>query len=98
MEALAFARIRYGLPRGDSDRSLNRRLLTGGLDTVLGKRDRPGFLERALGLLARYTDTNLNPVQLYRLAHTVLEVNPTLVKVCVLNGGTAGGYSEAPSA
>jgi LCP family protein required for cell wall assembly len=95
-EALAFSRIRYGLPRGDFDRSMDQgQLLKGGLSTVLGKLDRPGFLERALGLMARYTDTNLGPVELYRLAHTVTQVNPAKVRVCVLTGGT--GYAGAAS-
>ena len=96
VEALAFSRIRYGLPRGDFDRSMNQgQLLKGGLATVLGKLDRPGFLERALGLFARHSETNLGPVELYRLAHTVLAVNPKHVRVCVLDGGTgyAGGAS-----
>jgi LCP family protein required for cell wall assembly len=86
-EALKFARIRYGLPRGDFDRSYDQgQLLKGGLATVLGKLGRPGFFERAMSHFARYTDTNLNPVQLYRLGRTVLEVNPARVRVCVLDG------------
>ena len=96
VEALAFARVRHGLPRGDFDRSMDQgQLLKGGLATILGKLDRPGFFERALGLLATNTDTNLNPVELYRLGRTVLEVNPNKVTVCVLNGGT--GYVGAAS-
>ncbi|MGH3508254.1 MAG: LCP family protein [Nocardioidaceae bacterium] len=95
-EALAFSRIRYGLPRGDFDRSMDQgQLLKGGLATALSKIQRPGFLERALGLMARYTDTNVNPVELYRLAHTVLAVNPGKVRVCVLPGGT--GYAGSAS-
>lgn len=86
-EALKFARIRYGLPRGDFDRSYDQgQLLKGGLATVLGKLGRPGFFERAMSHFARYTDTNLNPVELYRLGRTVLEVNPARVRVCVLDG------------
>ncbi len=88
-EALAFARIRHGLPAGDFDRSYDQgQLLRGGLGTVLTKLGRPGFLERALGLFAKYTDTNVGPVELYRLAHTVLQVDPKLTQVCVLTGGT----------
>jgi LCP family protein required for cell wall assembly len=95
-EALAFSRIRHGLPRGDFDRSMDQgQLLKGGLSTVLGKLDRPGFLERALGFMARYTDTNVGPVELYRLARTVTEVNPKNVRVCVLTGGT--GYAGTAS-
>lgn len=95
-EALAFARIRYGLPRGDFDRSMNQgQLLKGGLATIADKLGRRGFLERSLELFARYTDTNLGPVELYRLSRTVLEVNPALVRVCVLTGSI--GYAGAAS-
>lgn len=95
-EALAFSRIRYGLPRGDFDRSMDQgQLLKGGLATVLGKIERRGFLERALGLMARYADTNVGPVELYRLAHTVLAVDPKKVRVCVVPGGT--GYAGSAS-
>lgn len=96
VEALAFARIRHGLPGGDFDRSMDQgQLLKGGLGTIVSKLDRPGFFERALELLAQNTDTNVNPVDLYRLARTVLEVDPDRVKVCVLQGGT--GYVGASS-
>jgi polyisoprenyl-teichoic acid--peptidoglycan teichoic acid transferase len=94
VEALKFARIRHGIPGGDFDRSMDQgQLLKGGLATLKGKMDRPGFFERALGLLARYTDTNVNPVDMYRLGRDVLEVNATNVQTCVLEGGTgtAGG-------
>lgn len=96
LQALAFARIRHGLPRGDFDRSMDQgQLLKGGLRTITSKQDRAGFLERALGYFARYTDTNIGPAELYQLAHSVLEINPALVRVCVISGGTgtAGGAS-----
>ena len=96
LEALAFARIRHGLPRGDFDRSLDQgQLLKGGLRTIAGKQGRIGFLERALGYFARYTDTNIGPAELYQLAYAVLEINPALVQVCVISGstGTAGAAS-----
>jgi polyisoprenyl-teichoic acid--peptidoglycan teichoic acid transferase len=89
VEALKFARIRHGIPGGDFDRSMDQgQLLKGGLATIKGKLDRAGFFERALGLLAHYTDTNVNPVDMYRLGRDVLEVNPTKVQTCVLEGGT----------
>ena len=95
-DALAFARIRHGLPGGDFDRSRDQgELLKGGLGSVLDKLGRPGFFERALSLLARYTDTNLGPVDLYRLGRTVLEADPHKVRVCVLGGGL--GYVGAAS-
>lgn len=87
VEALAFARIRHGLPAGDFDRSMDQgQLLKGGLATVTTKLARPGFFERALGLLARYTDTDLGPVELYRLGRTVLQIDPDRVQVCVVPG------------
>jgi polyisoprenyl-teichoic acid--peptidoglycan teichoic acid transferase len=96
VEALKFARIRHGIPGGDFDRSMDQgQLIKGGLATIKGKVDQPGFFERALGLLARYTDTNVNPVDMYRLGRDVLEVNPTKVQTCVLEGGT--GYVGAES-
>jgi LCP family protein required for cell wall assembly len=96
VEALKFARIRHGIPGGDFDRSMDQgELLKGGLATLKAKMDRPGFFERALGLLAKYTDTNVNPVDMYRLGRDVLEVNPTKVQTCVLEGGT--GYVGAES-
>jgi LCP family protein required for cell wall assembly len=96
VEALAFARVRHGLPRGDFDRSMDQgQLLKGGLATIKGKLGRPGFFERALGLLAKNTDTNLNPVDLYRLGRDVLEVNATKVRTCVLTGGL--GYAGEQS-
>lgn len=96
VEALKFARIRHGIPGGDFDRSMDQgQLLKGGLATIKGRIDRPGYFERALGLLARYTDTNVNPVDMYRLGRDVLEVNPTKVQTCVLEGST--GYAGAES-
>jgi LCP family protein required for cell wall assembly len=95
-EALDFARIRHGIPGGDFDRSMDQgQLLKGGLATIRAKLERPGFFERALGFLAHNTDTNLSPVDMYRLGRDVLEVNAALVKTCVLAGGTgtAGGQS-----
>ncbi|CAA9372228.1 MAG: Cell envelope-associated transcriptional attenuator LytR-CpsA-Psr, subfamily A1 (as in PMID19099556) [uncultured Nocardioidaceae bacterium] len=96
VEALAFARIRYGLPRGDFDRSMNQGLLLrGALATIVDRQGRLGFVERAIGYFARYTDTNVGPAELYQLARTVLEVDPARVSVCVLEGrtGVAGGAS-----
>ena len=95
-EALAFARIRHGLPGGDFDRSMDQgQLLKGGLATVRGKMDQPGFYEKAISRMAKYTDTNLSPVELYRLGRTVTEVNPAKVRGCVLIGGfgSAGAAS-----
>jgi len=96
VEALAFARTRYGLPRGDFDRSMNQgQLLKGGLATIADRLGRPGFMERALQVFGRHTDTNIGPVELYRLARAVAEVNPALVRVCVATGSI--GYAGSAS-
>jgi LCP family protein required for cell wall assembly len=96
VEALAFARTRYGLPRGDFDRSMNQgQLLKGGVATIAEKLGRPGFMERALEVFGRHTDTNVGPVELYRLARAVAEVNPALVRVCVAAGSI--GYAGSAS-
>lgn len=95
-QALAFSRIRHGLPRGDFDRSMDQgELLKGGLATVRRRSVLAGYVEHALGVFAQSTDTNLGPVDLYRLARTVLEVNPKLVRGCVLTGGL--GFAGAAS-
>jgi LCP family protein required for cell wall assembly len=88
VEALAFSRVRHGLPGGDFDRSMDQgQLLKGGLATMKAKLDKPGFYEKALSLMARWTDTNLGPVELYRLGRTVTEVDPSKVRGCVIIGG-----------
>jgi LCP family protein required for cell wall assembly len=92
VEALKFARIRHGIPGGDFDRSMDQgQLLKGGLATLEAKVDHPGFFEHAVGLVAKYTDTNVNPIDMYRLGRDFLEVNPTKVQTCVLEGGV--GYA-----
>ena len=83
-------------PLGDFQRSFDQgQLLKGGLSTIKSKVSTPGFYEHALGLLAQWTDTNMSPVEMYRLGRDVLEVNPTKVQTCVLQGGTRhGGRGE----
>lgn len=95
-EALQFSRIRYGLPDGDFDRSMNQgELLKGGLATMQAKALKPGGFEDSLAVMAKYTDTNLDPIELYRLGRTVLEANAKKVTVCVIPGsiGMAGAAS-----
>ncbi len=95
-EALAFARTRHGLPRGDFSRQYDQgQLLRGALATIRSRQNKVGTVEHAVSVLANNTRTDLNPVQLYRLARTVLEVNPDKVRTCVVNGsvGWAGPAS-----
>ncbi|WP_238993531.1 LCP family protein [Nocardioides caldifontis] len=95
-EALFFSRARYALPRGDFDRSANQQaLLRGTLATVRSRLDRPGFFERGVLSVLRNTNTDLSPVELYRLARAVTKVRPDRLRGCVIGGsfGTAGGAS-----
>jgi LCP family protein required for cell wall assembly len=96
VESLVFVRQRYALPDGDFDRSLNQgRFLTGGLRTVRGLAARHGQLERILAAFLLHTDIDVGPVELYRLAHAVLQVHPSSVTACVVRGsiGMAGSAS-----
>lgn len=96
LEALAFARIRKGLPRGDFSRSLNQAtLLRAGLRQMRHRVGLPGKFEAAIYSFLRNVDTNVPPGELYRLGRAVLAVNPAHVRACVLSGtiGYAGTAS-----
>jgi LCP family protein required for cell wall assembly len=96
-EALFFSRARHFLPRGDFDRSANQQeLLRAILRKVSAQHAQPGFMERAVLSATRHLDTNLSPVELYRLAHSAAQVDPRRFRSCVLDGTlgtTAGGAS-----
>ncbi len=95
-EALAFSRIRYGLPGGDFDRSLNQgRVLKAGLERARALGDRPGRFEQMVVWAIARMQTNLSPAEMYRLGRLVLTIRPNRVRNCVIRGGTgsAGGAS-----
>jgi polyisoprenyl-teichoic acid--peptidoglycan teichoic acid transferase len=95
-ETLAFSRIRYGLPRGDFDRSLNQgRVLKAGLHRARQVADVPGRFEALVFAAIPRMETNMRPSELYRLGRVVLGVEPAKVRNCVAAGGTgsAGGAS-----
>lgn len=88
-QALIFARIRHGLPRGDFDRSANQqRTLVGILNEVRSKADKPGFMERAMLSAVRNMDTNLPPSELFVLGQALTQIQPAKFKGCVIRGGT----------
>jgi polyisoprenyl-teichoic acid--peptidoglycan teichoic acid transferase len=96
LEALVFVRERKQLPGGDFDRSYNQgRFLIDGLRRALSVARNPGGLERILYSFATQTDVDVGPVELYRLARAVLEIEPSKVEQCVIRGSTgyAGGAS-----
>jgi LCP family protein required for cell wall assembly len=95
-EALAFSRIRHGLPGGDFDRSRNQgRVLMAGLRQARQVSDAPGRYEALMFAAMTRMDTNMRPTELYRLGRVVLQTEPSKVDNCVASGGTgsAGGAS-----
>ena len=96
LEALFFGRARHHLPRGDFDRSANQQeLLRGILRQVRSRADRPGFMERSVFAVLRHLETDLPPVELYRLAHAAATVQPSRLQGCVVRGsyGVVGSAS-----
>jgi LCP family protein required for cell wall assembly len=95
-ESLALVRERYDLPDGDFDRSQNQaRFLVDGLRAARVATRRHGQLERLLAAFLQHTDIDVGPVELYRLAHAVLAVDPAKVSVCVVRGSV--GFAGAAS-
>jgi anionic cell wall polymer biosynthesis LytR-Cps2A-Psr (LCP) family protein len=95
-QALIFGRIRKSLPDGDFDRSGNQQdLMEGILRKVRARQAEPGFMERGVLAVAKNMDTDLSPVQLFRLAQAVTVVDPGRLRGCVIDGST--GYAGAAS-
>jgi LCP family protein required for cell wall assembly len=86
-EALAYARSRRAFGAGDLVRSANQqRAMLGILRSLTAHEDEAGFMERGtLAALAGF-DTDLSPVELYRLAQAATQVRPDRVTTCVLSG------------
>jgi LCP family protein required for cell wall assembly len=86
-DAMAFSRIRKGLPDGDFDRSANQqRTLRGIHARVRAMADRPGFIERGVMTVLRHTHTNAGPGELYEIAQAMAQVKPGLITTCVIRG------------
>lgn len=95
-DAMAFARIRYNLIRGDFDRSANQaRVLRGIYAKVRSRADRPGFIERGVLSVIQHLHTDLAPTELFRLAQAMAQVDPNKITQCVVQGsiGNVGGAS-----
>lgn len=95
-DAMAFSRIRHNLIRGDFDRSANQqRVLRGIQQKVHDNADVPGFLEKGVLSVMDNLYTDLSPVELWRLAQAVAQVDPQKVTTCVVQGGigSIGGAS-----
>ncbi len=94
--AMAFARIRHNLIRGDFDRSANQqRVLRGIQAKIRSKADKPGFIEKGVMSAMAHMRTNLPPSELFRLAQVVAQVDPSKISTCVVQGGIGniGGAS-----
>ena len=86
-EALAFARARVPLPRSDFDRIANQHsLMKGILRSLRGGEDTEGFIERGSLSALRGLDTDLSPVDLYRLAQAVTTFTVAQVTTCAIIG------------
>ncbi len=94
--AMAFARIRYGLPGGDFDRSANQQRVLRGIQARIAERaDQPGFIESGVLTVIKHMHTDLGPGALFRIAQAVAQVDPKKITGCVVTGGFAnvGGAS-----
>ena len=96
MLAVNFGRMRHYLPRGDFDRSAHQgELIKAIARKVKEKQDRPGFFENGMLAAVQELQTDLSPIELYRLAQAAAEVQPGKITDCVLRGGigSIGGAS-----
>lgn len=93
-DAMAFSRVRYGLPAGDFDRSANQqRVLRGIQARIRAKADQRGFIEAGvLAAMSGMSTDGVSPGELFRLARAVAAVRPGKITTCVVQGsiGTAG--------
>ena len=97
-EALAFARARVALPRSDFDRIANQHsLMKGILRALRGGEDTEGFIERGSLSALRGLDTDLSPVELYRLAQAVTTFRVSQVTTCAILGADAHRGRRATS-
>ncbi|WP_205471014.1 LCP family protein [Nocardioides sp. SYSU D00038] len=95
-DALAFSRIRYNLPRGDFDRSLNQQRTLRGIQRQVADRARQrGFIERGVLSALKNMATDASPTEVYRLARAVAAVRPGRITTCLVEGGigNVGGAS-----
>jgi polyisoprenyl-teichoic acid--peptidoglycan teichoic acid transferase len=96
-DAMAYSRIRHTLPRGDFDRSAHQEIVLKWIQAkVHANADKPGFIEHGVLDAMRHMYTNLPPIELFRLAQVMAQVDPSKVRSCVVQGGigvSSGGAS-----
>jgi len=94
--AMAFSRARHDLIRGDFDRSANQqRTIRGIYDRIRQRADQHGFIEMGVRSVLRNMSSNVNPIELYRIAQAIVQVDPRKITTCVVQGGigSVGGAS-----
>jgi LCP family protein required for cell wall assembly len=96
-DAMAYSRIRHTLPRGDFDRSAHQEIVLKAIQAkVRANADKPGFVEHGVLEAMSHMSTNLPPVELFKLAQVLAQVDPGKVRSCVVQGGigvSSGGAS-----
>ena len=86
-DAFDYARTRLAFVRGDRERSANHQaLLLGLLRQLREHEDEEGFMERVGVAAIEGLDTDLSPVDVYRLVQAVTELKPGSTTGCVLDG------------
>lgn len=86
-QALAFARLRQGLVGDDLARAANhQRLMLAVLDRLRAQEDDEGFMEAATLAGLQGLETDLDPLQLYRLAQALTTIDPRRTTACVVGG------------
>ena len=96
-DAVAYSRIRHTLPRGDFDRSAHQEIVLKAIQAkVSANAHKPGFIEHGVLDAMSHMYTNVPPVELFRLAQVMAQVDPSKVRSCVVQGGigvSSGGAS-----
>ena len=93
-EAMAYARIRYGLPRGDFDRSRHQSVVLRAIQKkVHRKASSPGFIAAGVASVMKNLHTDLSPVELFKLGQVLASIKPSKVTNCIVQGGI--GVSSA---
>ena len=86
-ETIAFVRERREFGSGDMVRSANhQQVMRGFLRALRSGEDEGRFVERAVATALWEVETDLSPLELYRLAQAVTLVEPSRVQACVLTG------------
>ena len=95
---MAYSRIRHTLPSGDFDRSAHQEIVLKGIQAKVHANASTSRASSSAGCINAMSHmyTNLPPVELFRLAQVMAQVDPGKVRSCVVQGGigvSSGGAS-----